>query len=203
MQAIAGKRFVYPIFFDLENVSVLAQGKVSCSGMVSAFCDTLEQAGCFAGLYISRSPLETNITERVAKRYVLWIAEYRDKCTYTGSYGMWQYTNTGSVSGVSGNVDCNYAYVDYPSIIKRGGFNGFAAAVSAKLSKGTKVTLQDAVLYASADADSGTKLSGTYYLYDGQVVRGRMRITNRAENVGKTPIGTYVTGWVNRSDLLG
>ena len=40
---------------------------------------------------------------------------------------MWQYTSSGSVSGISGNVDMNIAYYDYPSIIKAAGLNGFTA----------------------------------------------------------------------------
>ena len=38
---------------------------------------------------------------------------------------MWQYSSTGRVSGISGDVDLDECYVDYPSIIKAGGFNGF------------------------------------------------------------------------------
>ena len=29
------------------------------------------------------------------------------------------------MDGISGNVDLDYAYVDYPTIIKNGGFNGY------------------------------------------------------------------------------
>ena len=67
--------------------------------------------------------------------------------------------------------------------------------------KGTKITLNNATLYASSTAKTGTKKSGTFYLYDGQVVKGRMRITNSAANCGKTPVGNYVTGWVNQKDI--
>ena len=38
---------------------------------------------------------------------------------------MWQYTSRGSVSGIRGNVDLNYAYVDFPKIIIENGLNGF------------------------------------------------------------------------------
>ena len=63
--------------------------------------------------------------------------------------------------------------------------------------KGTKITLNNATLYAFSTAKTGTKKSGTFYLYDGQVVNGRMRITNSAANCGKTPVGSYVTGYVS------
>jgi GH25 family lysozyme M1 (1,4-beta-N-acetylmuramidase) len=38
---------------------------------------------------------------------------------------VWQYSSTGKVSGISGNVDMNEAYKDYPQIIKAAGLNGF------------------------------------------------------------------------------
>lgn len=67
--------------------------------------------------------------------------------------------------------------------------------------KGAEITLKDTTLYASAYAEEGKKRSGTYFLYDGMVVNGRMRITNEKKNCGNTPVGYYVTGWVNKSDI--
>ena len=43
---------------------------------------------------------------------------------------IWQYSSKGSVDGISGNVDLDYCYVDYPTIIKNGGFNGYTKAAS-------------------------------------------------------------------------
>ena len=59
---IKGKTFEYPIYFDLEWQKAFARGKTVCSDMVKTFCTALEEAGYFAGLYISRSPLQTRKT---------------------------------------------------------------------------------------------------------------------------------------------
>lgn len=126
MDFIKNKRFEYPIYFDLEWQNAFNQGRMVCSNMVRAFCDELERNGWFAGLYISRSPLQTYITSEVAGKYALWIAEYGGKLNYDGNYGMWQNSSTWKVNGISGNVDHDYVYVDYPSLIKAGGYNGFA-----------------------------------------------------------------------------
>ena len=67
--------------------------------------------------------------------------------------------------------------------------------------KGVKINLSNVTLYSSSTAKTGTKKSSTYYLYDGQIVNGRMRITNSVANCGKTPAGSYVTGWVNKADI--
>ena len=38
---------------------------------------------------------------------------------------MWQYSSNGSVKGLAGRIDMNYAYYDYPAIMKKSGINGF------------------------------------------------------------------------------
>lgn len=128
LSVIKGKCFEYPIYFDVEGKSLV--GRSGVSAMCKAFCDALEAAGYFAGIYISRSPAQTMLNTNIAKRYALWLAEYASKCNYNGTYGMWQYSDSGKVSGISGNVDCNYCYVDYPSVIKAKGLNGFKAQTS-------------------------------------------------------------------------
>ena len=125
LDVIKGKKFEYPIYFDLEERSQFNKGRAFCSSLVTAFCSELEKAGYFAGLYISRSPLEQYITSEVAKKYTLWIAEYGGKLNYSGDYGIWQNSSTWRVNGITGNVDHDYSYTDFPSIIKKGGYNGF------------------------------------------------------------------------------
>ena len=65
LQVIKGKQFEYPIYFDLEERSQFNKGAAFCSSLVTAFCDTIEKAGYFAGLYISRSPLTQYISADV------------------------------------------------------------------------------------------------------------------------------------------
>lgn len=210
LEALKGKTFEMPIYFDLEEQKQFAKGKSFCGSVVKAFCNALEEAGYFAGLYISRSPLQNYISDDVAKRYALWVAEYNSKCNYDGDYGAWQYSSTGKVNGISGNVDLDYCYVDYPTTIKNGGFNGFkktstassSSVTTKRYTSGDKVTLKNTPLYASATAKSASgKKSGTYYLYDGKVENGRLRITNSKSNCRKTPIGQYVTGWIDKNEV--
>lgn len=39
---------------------------------------------------------------------------------------MWQYSWKGDVPGINGDVDLDFAYKDYPEIIKAKGLNGWA-----------------------------------------------------------------------------
>ena len=125
MQVLKGKKFDFPVYFDLEEYWQISRGRAFCDSLIKAFCSEIEKNGYYAGLYVSRSIAQYNISSSVANRYALWLAEYSSKCRYNGSYGMWQYTYVGYVSGISVNVDLNTCYVDYPSIIKEKKLNGY------------------------------------------------------------------------------
>lgn len=125
IKAISGRQLEYPIYIDLEEKSQFDKGTELCSNIVDVFCKALQNAHFYPGLYISRAPLQAHISEEVAKSYALWIAEYASSCGYKGDFGVWQYSGSGSCEGVNGKVDLDYGYVDYPTIIKSGKFNGF------------------------------------------------------------------------------
>ena len=56
------------------------------------------------------------------KPYDVWLAAYRTKKPAPGwPFGMWQYTSTARVPGVSTNVDMSHAYKDYAGIISKKG----------------------------------------------------------------------------------
>lgn len=40
----------------------------------------------------------------------VWLAQYNTAPSYDGEYVMWQYTSSGKVDGISGNVDVNVLY---------------------------------------------------------------------------------------------
>lgn len=128
-QAIKGKTFEMPLYFDLEEKAQFNRGAAYCSRITEIFNGVLEKAGYFAGLYISRAPLQQYVTASTASKYTLWIAEYNSKCNYGGGFDMWQNTSTFRVNGIGGNVDHNYCYRDFPKIIKDNGFNGFPKPV--------------------------------------------------------------------------
>lgn len=128
LEVIKGKQFDYPIYYDFEELSQLAKGKTFYSDCIDAFCRTLQQAGYMAGLYIFRSGLQNYVTDTVANKYELAISEYASKLNYNKPVGIWQYAgNEGRCDGVSGAVDLDVCYKDYPSVIKAQGLNGFKA----------------------------------------------------------------------------
>ena len=133
MEVIKGKKFEYPIYFDLEEQSQFAKGRNFCDSVIKAFCGELEKNGYLAGLYCSTYYLNNYISNAVAGKYALWVAQYNYRCTYTANkYGIWQYSSEGRINGISGNVDMDYCYTDYPAIVKNCGYNGYKKTTAKK-----------------------------------------------------------------------
>ena len=120
---LKGKQFEYPIFYDVEELDTFRSGKTN--EIIEAFADILEAAGYWVGVYIYRSAAQTYLTDYTRTRYAMAIAEYGPKLNYSGPYGIWQNSSTWRVDGISGNVDHDWCYVDYPKLIKERGKNGY------------------------------------------------------------------------------
>ena len=126
MEVIRGKKFEYPIYFDVEEQSQFALGKNAVSAIIKAFMDTLENAGYWVGLYMSTYYLNNYVNDDIKINYALWVADYiPDAPAYDGVYGMWQKSATGTVNGIVGDVDIDECYVDYPAQMKTAGLNGY------------------------------------------------------------------------------
>ena len=125
IEVLKGKKYEYPIYYDVEEPDVFKLGKDKVSAIIRVFCEAMESAGYFVGLYGSYSSLTTWTAEDIRKRYAIWLAHWDvKKSPYSGAYGLWQY-KLGKAAGVSGDCDLDYGYVDYPTIIKAKGLNGF------------------------------------------------------------------------------
>lgn len=125
LEAIKGKQFEYPIYLDIENEAQASMTKAALTQMIETGCTALEQAGYFAGVYTYTSFASYMDYAGLAKKYTMWLADYRKNYNTTLTRDMHQYTSTGNVAGIGGRVDCNRAYVDFPAIIRAAGKNGF------------------------------------------------------------------------------
>lgn len=125
LEAIKGKQFEYPIYLDIENEAQASMTKAALTQMIETGCTALEQAGYFAGVYTYTSFASYMDYAGLAKKYTMWLADYRKNYNTTLTRDMHQYTSSGTVTGIGGRVDCNRAYVDFPAIIREAGKNGF------------------------------------------------------------------------------
>lgn len=106
-------------------------GKANCTAIAEKFCDIVSKAGYLVGIYTNPNWLVNYLDyNKLFPKYELWLAQWSTQKDY--SCGIWQYggsTNyieSTKLDGISGNVDKNYMYKDYPSIIKTKGLNGFS-----------------------------------------------------------------------------
>lgn len=125
LKIIKGKQFEFPVYYDVEEAKQFALGKEKISAIIRAFLEKVESAGYYVGLYGSKSSLSTHTADDIKNRYTIWLAHWVNQTNYSGAYAVWQYSEKGSVPGISGNVDLNVCNTDFPAIIPPGGFNGF------------------------------------------------------------------------------
>ena len=123
------KLFQLPIYIDVEDNVQKSLGKEKVSKIVKVWLDYLQSKNYFVGVYSFKSFLESYVSDDIRNKYDIWVAEWNTKCTYNGKFGMWQFggeTNLLRTNKVAGLVcDQNYMYVDYPSLIKKSGKNGY------------------------------------------------------------------------------
>lgn len=199
---IKGKQFEYPVAFDIEEGSVFNLGKNTVSEIIDAFCSAVEAAGYYVCVYTNKNWLDNVVSAEIKSKYDIWLAQWTSTPSYNGAYGIWQYTSSGTVEGISGRVDLDIAYKDYPSIMKSKGLNGFTSTPATnpstqKYKAGDPVQLNNTPIYVSSTSKKvAAYKSGTFYIYDNNVINGRMRITNAKSRVGKKPVSENVTGYM-------
>lgn len=124
LEILKGKTFEYPVYIDFEDptAATKAGNTEACIG----FCETMEAAGYYCGIYSSDiSGFAERLDINKLTKFDKWVARYGSKPGYVKEYGIWQHSCAGSVPGIIGNVDLNECYKDYPAIIKSNGLNGF------------------------------------------------------------------------------
>lgn len=122
--ALKGKQLDFPVFLDIEEQSQFDKGKDFCTQLVEAFCGELEKAGYYVGVYCSTYWYTNLVDEAVREKRPAWIADWRDKCYYKGTYGIWQ-SGVGKIDGIQADCDIDEGYVDYSDHIKQNGLNGY------------------------------------------------------------------------------
>ena len=117
-QALEGKTFEYPIYIDVED-SLLYQNCTvdEITNTVKYLCTRLTEEGYFPAIYTYSYFAKNYLNMDELVDYDLWIADYTGYVTYQGDYDVWQYSSTGSVNGISGNVDMNISYKDYATLL--------------------------------------------------------------------------------------
>ena len=111
LRLLKGHKPTLPVYIDIEENKQFALGGAVLSEFARRFCSQIKKAGYKSGLYTSTSHWNAYFgTFAELPTYYHWVAQYNTSCTYSGRYETWQYSNTGRVSGISGNVDRDIWY---------------------------------------------------------------------------------------------
>lgn len=125
------------------------------------FLNTLKAAGYEAMFYSYRVMIDPSFSSNYrfnmseingSNQYRFWLAQYSTSNSYSGNMELWQFSSTGKVSGMKGNIDRNFWY--YP-------LSGIETASGTTSIRGCKV-----------------KLSTTEYKYDGTVKEPAVKVVN-------------------------
>ncbi|MEG1753322.1 MAG: GH25 family lysozyme, partial [Christensenella sp.] len=120
----AGIKFDLPIYFDYESRQVVDQDITSTerANILRYGMTTLDQNGYYPGFYTYYDmALKIDTDQLIKEGYAFWVAHFSASVNPWRGAGMWQHSSKGTVPGISGNVDLDYMYFDYPSIINPGG----------------------------------------------------------------------------------
>lgn len=156
------------VFADFEYDTVknaskngVKLGKTQCIEHTKAFCEYVESQGYKAGIYSNIDYYRNMYEKSLIDKYVFWLADYTGGPDYDCTYQ--QYTSSGKVSGINGNVDMNYYY-------------GEKKTDSKKEEKTVGVTAQD-IINVMAGWVGKSRSAGTHHdiidLYNSYTPRAR------------------------------
>ena len=115
LKTIKGYKLDLPVAFDIEDSSQTHLGKDTLTSIVIAFCDRIKSAGYRPMLYCNPNWLCNYLhKDKLINKYDIWLANWG---VSSPSYdcAIWQYSENGSVPGISGSVDMNWIFKDYTS----------------------------------------------------------------------------------------
>lgn len=116
LELVDGRNFSMPIAFDWEHIGENARtwgmdGKTLTACAIS-FCDVLKRAGYDPMVYFNPDTSLNLLDLAYLTDYDFWLAMYDHPMDYPYRVDLWQYTNTGTIPGIDGDVDINL-YLPY------------------------------------------------------------------------------------------
>ena len=115
LKTIKGYKIDLPVAFDIEDSSQTHLGKDTLTSIVIAFCDRIKSAGYRPMLYCNPNWLCNYLhKDKLINKYDIWLANWGVSAP-SYNCAIWQYSENGSVPGISGSVDMNWIYKDYIS----------------------------------------------------------------------------------------
>ena len=108
----------YPVVIDIESADSDTARTVDLTSdqyeeVVHVFCDTVRSAGYKPMIYGNVKSYTLLMDAQDVDDYDIWIAYYGTPLYYPYHFDVWQFTSSGSVNGIDGNVDLDICITDY------------------------------------------------------------------------------------------
>lgn len=171
----------YPVAFDMEDSTQGALSKDELAAIANAFCRRISEAGYYPIIYANDNWL-ANKLDMGKMDYPVWVARYSAKPAYQNPV-MWQATSTGAVNGISGNVDIDFQFKDFTSVIPGNTWRTI---------QGKTYYYQNYVKQKNSWIDDGT---GWFYMDgEGLASKGWLTLSDQKYYLDDST-GRMITGW--------
>lgn len=118
LQVLGDRALQMPLYLDQEWASTPAESRTACA---VAFLDRIrERYGGLVGYYTYTSYFASVDIPTIQQHCdTIWLADYRQNYDKTIPRDMHQYSSSGTVPGISGRVDMNHLYRDFPGELEK------------------------------------------------------------------------------------
>ena len=110
--------FTWPVVLDLEAAGSIRARDNDLSAedrtkYVIEFCERMKEHGVDTILYSNIGYFLDNLQLPRLTEYDKWFAQYFNRPFFPYEFYIWQYTSSGRVNGITGDVDLNICFKDY------------------------------------------------------------------------------------------
>ena len=115
LQKIAPYKVECPVVYDIEKVSG-ANGRMNAlsakerTDLTLLFCERIAEAGYEPMIYYNMEMAGLMLELERLEEYEKWFAYYNQDLYFPYDYKIWQYSHTGRVNGIKGEVDMNISF---------------------------------------------------------------------------------------------
>ena len=89
----------------LQAVTPLIAPPEALTRCAGVFCDMVQAEGYRPMIYFNQDLGYLSYNLSALKQYPFWLAQYSNAPTFYYDFDLWQYSHTGQVAGIEGNVD--------------------------------------------------------------------------------------------------
>ena len=173
IRMLEGKQLELPVFVDIETTQPARRAEATEAAI--AFCETMEEAGYFVGIYSSDiAGFKERLDHNRLKAYAHWVADYTGDTDVCKDWQLRQISSRGIIPGINTYVDIDITNIDYSNIMKKNGLNGFKKGEKNNDTAGNTDTGKSR-LYSTADRSTEPDTAGSSGTGTGTGKRSRKR----------------------------